>query len=190
MKMYIERCINIMNQAIAILLVFILANNILIAQEAKQNDGRAINPDDFSVVRYGDWELVCEKRNSQACVMAQIGLDTRGTPVVEMRVRKLKTPQIVEGKEIVAIADILTPLAVMLIPGVELQIDLGAVYAAPYQLCTETGCLVREPIAKETVSAFKQGSKASISMIAAVQQKEVRATISLKGFTHGYNNLK
>ncbi len=147
------------------------------------------NPENYFITQYDDWELVCEKENRKTCVMAQIGNDNEGTPIMEMRIRKLPETREVEGKKIIAVADILTPLGVMLVPGVELQVDLGPVYAAPFQLCVETGCIVREPLAEQTVKAFKAGSKATISLIAATQG-EVRATLSLRGFTRAYNSLK
>lgn len=147
------------------------------------------SPDDFISVQHGDWELLCGKQSGSLCVMAQIGKDTKGTPVLEMRIRKLPEEREVDGKKIIAIADILTPLGVMLLPGIELQIDLGPVYVANYQLCVETGCIVREPLAKETISALKSGRKAVISLVAA-SMGEVRATISLKGFTKAYTAMR
>lgn len=144
---------------------------------------------DFVSVEYGDWELLCGKQSGSPCVMAQIGKDTKGTPILEMRIRKLPEEREVEGKKIVAIADILTPLGVMLLKGIELQIDLGPVYGANYQLCVETGCIVREPLANDTISALKSGGKAVISLVAA-SMGEVRATISLKGFTKAYNAMR
>lgn len=175
------------NVAIFLFLTGIL--NTVWAQNEKPSLGLSGPTGNLNIEKIGDWDVVCENRENGACVMAQIGKDTNGTPVMEMRIRKLPKVQTVEDRKILAIADILTPLAVLLIPGIELQIDLGPVYAAPYQVCIETGCLVREPLAEDTVKAFKAGNKASISMIAAAQQKEVRASISLKGFTKAYEKL-
>ncbi|MCB1754485.1 MAG: invasion associated locus B family protein [Gammaproteobacteria bacterium] len=170
------------------LLMMVLGFPLYAQQAATPADpGAALKPEDFTSERHGDWELVCAKTG--ACIMAQVGNDSKGTPIMEMRIRKLPEVQEVEGKKILAIADILTPLGVLLMPGIELQIDLGPVYAANYQLCTETGCLVREPLAEETVKAFKAGSKATVSLMAA-GQGEVRATLSLKGFTSAYEALK
>ncbi len=163
--------------------------NTTFAQEVGANMSGPINANNFSVIKYGNWEVICEKQKNPSCVMAQVGVDAGGTPVMEIRIRKLKKVRKLNEKEIVAIVDILTPLSVMLIPGIELQIDLGPIYAAPYQLCIETGCIVREPLAKETMKAFKAGGKASITMIAAAKKEEVRAIISLNGFTKAYESL-
>ncbi|HBR96229.1 MAG TPA: hypothetical protein DD979_02480 [Gammaproteobacteria bacterium] len=142
---------------------------------------------DLSVTRHGDWDLVCAKAG-KPCMMVQIGKDSQGTPILEMRVRKLPEAREIEGRQIIAVTEILTPLGVMLVPGIELQVDLGPVYSANYQLCMENGCLVSEPLADDTIKAFKAGSKAAVSLIAA-QKGEVRATVSLKGFTKAFGGL-
>lgn len=175
-----------MKSSIILLLILLLAGTLAHAQSDPA--GLGSKSDNLEITRIGDWDLVCAKSGSP-CMMAQIGNDSTGTPIMEMRVRILPEPREVEGKTILALAEILTPLGVMLVPGIEMQIDLGPVYAANYQLCTETGCLVSEPLASETVKAFKVGSKASVSLVAA-QQGEVRATISLKGFTKAFDSLK
>ncbi len=177
---------------ILISLFLVVFSPLLLAQQ--QSSGVSLSeaagsPDNFISVRHGDWELLCGKPSDSPCVMAQIGNDSKGTPILEMRIRKLPEEREVDGKKISAIADILTPLGVMLQQGIELQIDLGPVYAANYQLCVETGCIVREPLANETLSAFKNGSKAVISLVAA-SMGEVRATISLKGFTKAYAGMR
>ncbi|MDO6460026.1 invasion associated locus B family protein [Granulosicoccaceae sp. 1_MG-2023] len=145
------------------------------------------NPDNYTSTTHGDWERVCEKTGG-ACIMAQVGKDSLGTPVMEMRIRKLPEPREVEGKKIVAVVDLLTPLGVLLLPGIELRIDDGPVYTANYHLCSEVGCLSREPLAEDTANAFKAGGKATVSLVAAAKG-EVIATISLKGFTAAYDAL-
>ena len=174
-----------------ILAIVCLISLPLQAQEAQPGAGNGAlgqQRDNLDITRIKDWDLVCAK-SGQPCMMAQIGKDSKGTPIMEMRIRLLPEPKEVEGRLIVALAEILTPLGVMLIPGIEMQIDLGPVYAANYQLCTETGCLVSEPLAEETVKALKAGSKATVSLVAAAQG-EVRATLSLKGFTKAFDSLK
>jgi invasion protein IalB len=121
--------------------------------------------------------------------MAQVGKDQTGTPVMELRIRKLPKEQNIEGKKIIAVADILTPLGVLLLPGIEMQVDSGDVYAAQYQLCIETGCMIREPLIADTVNTFKAGAKLTVSMITA-SQGEVKATLSLRGFTRAFKQLK
>lgn len=145
------------------------------------------DPANFTSTTHGDWELVCQKTGG-ACIMAQVGEDSLGTPVMEMRIRKLPEAREVEGKKIIAVVDLLTPLGVLLLPGIELRIDDGPVYTANYHLCNEVGCLSREPLAEETANAFKAGGKATVSLVAA-SKGEVIATISLRGFTAAFEAL-
>ena len=174
------------------LAVLLLIPTLALAQQAPAPGEPSLaesfgDPASFSSTTHGDWELVCEKTGG-ACIMAQVGKDSLGTPVMEMRIRKLPEPREVEGKKIIAVVDLLTPLGVLLLPGIELRIDDGPVYTANYHLCNEAGCLSREPLAEETANAFKAGGKTAVSMVAA-SNGEVVATISLRGFTAAFAGL-
>ena len=136
----------------------------------------------------GAWEVACPPQGSN-CAMAQIGNDESGTPVLEMVVRKLEEPLEVGERTAIAVLDVITPLGVVLTEGLAVSIDGGREESAPFQICTEQGCLVREPIDDDLVTRFKRGNSAVISVIAA-NQGEVKATLSLSGFTKAYNDLK
>lgn len=120
--------------------------------------------------------------------MAQIGNDNTGTPILEMVLRMLPEAQEVQGQKVVAVTDIITPLGVVLTSGITVQIDSEQEQRAPFQICTEQGCLVREPLTEEAVTRFKKGANARLTVIAA-QQGPVSATISLRGFTKAFNAL-
>lgn len=139
-------------------------------------------------VRHGDWDVACNPDGKQ-CAMVQIGNDSEGTPVLEMVVRQLDEPLEVGESTAIAVLDVITPLGVILPEGLSLKIDDGRQESAPFQVCTEQGCLVREPIDSELVSRLKRGSKALVSVI-AINQGEVIASISLKGFTAAFDSLK
>lgn len=143
---------------------------------------------DLERTTYGAWEVACAK-GGQPCVMAQIGKDKEGTPVLEMVVRKLPTPQEVQGVPVVSVTDVITPLGVVLTSGLVMQIDSSPEQRAPFQICTEQGCLVREPLTEEAVLRFKRGNNARITVVAA-QQGPVASNISLAGFTKAYGALK
>ncbi|MFK7860578.1 MAG: invasion associated locus B family protein [Granulosicoccus sp.] len=136
----------------------------------------------------GAWDVACPPEGSN-CAMAQIGNDASGTPVLEMVIRKLEEPLEVGERTAIAVLDVITPLGVVLTEGLSVTIDTGKPESAPFQICTEQGCLVREPIDDALVSRFKRGNNAVISVIAA-NQGEVKATLSLSGFTKAYNGLK
>lgn len=121
--------------------------------------------------------------------MVQIGNDSDGTPVLEMVVRKLEEPLEVGERTAIAVLDVITPLGVVLPEGLSLMIDEGRQESAPFQVCTEQGCLVREPIDGDLVERLKRGSKAQVSVI-AINQGEVVASISLSGFTKAFGSLK
>ncbi|MFK7996749.1 MAG: invasion associated locus B family protein [Granulosicoccus sp.] len=136
----------------------------------------------------GAWDVACPPEGSN-CAMAQIGNDASGTPVLEMVIRKLEEPLEVGERTAIAVLDVITPLGVVLTEGLSVTIDNGKPETAPFQICTEQGCLVREPIDDSLVSRLKRGNSAVVSVIAA-NQGEVKATLSLSGFTKAYNGLK
>jgi len=88
-----------------------------------------------------------------------------------------------------AVLDVITPLGVVLTEGLSISIDGDRKESAPFQVCTEQGCLVREPVDDELIARLKRGNKAAVSVIAA-SQGEVSSIISLKGFTKAYDSLK
>ena len=136
----------------------------------------------------GAWNVACDAAGKN-CAMAQIGNDSNGTPVLEMVIRKLEEPLEVGERTAIAVLDVITPLGVVLTEGLAVTIDNGQQESAPYQICTEQGCLVREPIDNDLVTRFKRGNKATISVVAA-NQGEVSASISLNGFTKAFGLLK
>lgn len=136
----------------------------------------------------GAWEVACPPTGDN-CAMAQIGNDESDTPVLEMVVRKLAEPLEVGERTAIAVLDVITPLGVVLTEGLSVTIDGGNPESAPFQICTEQGCLVREPIDESLVARFKRGNSAVVSVIAA-NQGEVKATLSLSGFTKAYDSLK
>lgn len=135
----------------------------------------------------GAWEVNCVA--GADCAMAQIGKDSTSTPILEMVVRKLKTPLDADGRTAIAVVDFITPLGVVLTSGLELKIDGGQGEAAPFQICTEQGCLVREPVDQGLIDRLKKGNNASVGVVAA-NQGEVTALISLSGFTKAYDTLQ
>ena len=145
-------------------------------------------PGDLVRTNFGAWEVACAKSGAP-CVMAQIGNDKAGTPMLEMVLRKLPEPQTVQGVPVIAVTDIITPLGVVLTSGVVMKIDSSDEQRAPFQICTEQGCLVREPLTDEAITRFKKGNNAKLTIVAA-QQGPIDVSLSLSGFTKAYNALK
>ncbi len=138
--------------------------------------------------QHGDWDVACDASGAN-CAMAQIGNDKAGTPVLEMVIRKLDEPLEVGERTATAVLDVITPLGVVLPEGLAIKIDDGPDEAAPFQICTEQGCLVREPVDDGLIKRLKLGGEVAVSVIAA-NQGEVKAILSLKGFTKAYDSLK
>jgi len=136
---------------------------------------------------HGAWQVECQPQ--VGCAMAQIGKDASGTPILEMVVRKLEAPLEADGRTAVAVIDFITPLGVVLVSGLELKIDSGKGEVAPFQICTEQGCLVREPVDQALIDRLKRGNNANVTVVAA-NQGEVTANISLMGYTKAYGSLK
>ena len=149
--------------------------------------GPTASPADAVRTTHGDWEVACAPGNAKgSCAMAQIGNDATGTPVLEMVIRKLAEPLEVNEQTAVAVLDVITPLGVVLTEGLTMKIDKGRDESAAFQICTEQGCLVREPVGDELIARFKRGRVAKISVFAA-NQGEVTSDLSLKGFTAAWN---
>lgn len=138
--------------------------------------------------QHGDWDVACDPSGAN-CAMAQIGNDSTGTPVLEVVIRKLAAPLEVGERTATAVLDVITPLGVVLTEGLSITIDNGPKESAPFQICTEQGCLVREPVDDDLIKRLKLGGNAQVSVIAA-NQGEVKAKLSLSGFTKAYNSLK
>ena len=148
----------------------------------------AAAPEGIQRTTYGAWEVACAEDGSN-CAMAQIGNDDSGTPILEMVIRKLAEPLEVGERTAIAVLDVITPLGVVLVEGLSVTIDGGNKESAPFQICTEQGCLVREPVDDRLITRMKKGNNALVSVIAA-NQGEVKATLSLSGFTKAFNTLK
>lgn len=157
---------------------------------AAQTNAQPPRPTGGDVKRttYKAWEVACLADNSN-CAMAQIGKDNGNNPVLEMVIRKLPEPLEAGGEVAIAVLDVITPLGVVLTEGLSLKIDGGQDAIAPFQVCTEQGCLVREPVAQELIDRLKKGSAATVTVVAA-NQGVVTSNLSLSGFTAAFNALQ
>lgn len=141
------------------------------------------------VTQVGDWSLVCEAGGAPPCAMTQLGRDPEGSPAIEFVVRKVEDEAAeLNGVKVDAVADIITPLGVLLEFGLRLKIDDDEERAAPFRICQKHGCLVREPLSTDVISTLKAGNKALIT-VAAEGAGPIDIEISLRGFTKAYESL-
>jgi len=145
-----------------------------------------VSPD---VTQVGDWSVVCDPDGNTACAMTQLGKDSQGSPAVEFVVRKIdENDAEIDGIKIAAVADIITPLGVLLEFGLRLKIDDAEERGAPFRICQQHGCLVREPLSAEVITALKRGNAALVT-VAAEGAGPIDIKISLRGFTKAFDSL-
>ena len=137
----------------------------------------------------GDWRVICGADGESACAMTQLGKDPQGSPAIEFVVRKVDEEKAeIDGVKIAAVADIITPLGVLLEFGLRLTIDSGEERGAPFRICQQHGCLVREPLSSDVIANLKKGNAAKVT-VAAEGAGPIDIEISLNGFTKAFNSL-
>ncbi|MDD9923466.1 MAG: invasion associated locus B family protein [Boseongicola sp.] len=149
-------------------------------------DGPALG-DTYIQGVFSDWELRCIKTEAERdpCQLYQLLKDSTGNSVAEANFFAL--PQ---GGQAVAGANIMTPLETLLTEDVRFSVDGGKARRYPFSFCTEAGCISRMGFTAEEVDQMKRGIAAKVTIVpAAAPDRTVDVTISLAGFTAGFNAL-
>ena len=136
---------------------------------------------------FGDWELRCVQANETAeiCQLYQLMKDADGNSVAEFNIFPLP-----EGQEAVAGANIVTPLETLLTASLRLAVDNGQAKRYPYSFCSQVGCFSRIGLTADEIAGFQRGAAATVTIVpAAAPNETVGLTLSLSGFTAGYNAL-
>ncbi len=136
---------------------------------------------------FGDWELRCVRAqgNNEICQLYQLLRDGEGTSVAEFNLFPLP-----EGQQAVAGANIVTPLETLLTANLRLAVDGGQPKVYPYSFCSQVGCFSRIGLTAEELDAFRKGARANVTIVpAAAPNETVQLSLSLSGFTAGYNAL-
>ncbi len=81
------------------------------------------------------------------------------------------------------------PLGVSLPPGVQLSVDGGAPVSFGYSHCNNQGCLAALALTDALIAKLKAGNNAVVTFYTG-SQKPVSITVSLQGFTAGFNSLR
>lgn len=175
--------------SIALLVLLAITVSPAFAQKISDLESEPQAGAEPDVTQVGDWSVVCQSGGGAACAMTQLGKDSQGSPAIEFVVRKVSEEEAeVEGVKIAAVADIITPLGVLLEFGLRLKIDDGEERGAPFRICQKHGCLVREPLSADVISALKKGGAASVT-VAAEGAGPIDIEISLNGFTKAFDSL-
>lgn len=136
---------------------------------------------------FGDWELRCVRaaEDAEICQLYQLLRDGEGNSVAEFNMFPLP-----EGQQAEAGANIVTPLETLLTASLRLAVDQGQAKRYPYSFCSQVGCFSRIGLTAEEVAAFRAGATANVTIVpAAAPNETVELTLSLSGFTAGYNAL-
>ena len=136
---------------------------------------------------FGDWQLRCVRTGGDAeiCQLYQLMRDEDGNSVAEFNIFPLP-----EGQQAVAGANIVTPLETLLTANLRLAVDSGQAKRYPYSFCSQVGCFSRIGLTADEVAAFRAGAAASVTIVpAAAPNETVELTLSLSGFTAGFNAL-
>lgn len=136
---------------------------------------------------FGDWELRCVRAGETAeiCQLYQLMKDGDGNSVAEFNIFPLP-----EGQEAVAGANIVTPLETLLTANLRLAVDSGKAKRYPYSFCSQVGCFSRIGLTADEVASFRRGAAATVTIVpAAAPNETVALTLSLSGFTAGFNAL-
>lgn len=139
-----------------------------------------------------DWELRCVKaaEGTDPCQMYQLLRDQQGTAVAEINLFNLP-----EGGQAAAGANVVTPLETLLTAQLRLFVDSGEPRRYPYSFCAEYapeqyGCFARLGFTSAEIDQFKRGSTGTVIIVpVAAPKEEVRLTLSLAGFTAGWDAM-
>ncbi|MCP3971211.1 MAG: invasion associated locus B family protein [Rhodobacteraceae bacterium] len=155
-------------------------------EEASDNSPGEMKVGDIYVAgEHGDWEQRCIKAESgtDPCQLYQLLDDGNGNPVAEINVFPIGG----EGQP-AAGATVITPLETLLTQQLGMSVDGGPVKKYPYSWCSKVGCFSRIGYTQADIDAFKRGINAALIIVpVAAPDQKVTLTVSLKGFTAGFD---
>ncbi len=164
------------------------------AQEGAPDDlilGEPLPPkvgEPYVLQEFGDWEMRCVKApegQNDPCNLYQLLLDNDGNQVAEVNLFRLP-----DGSRAAAGATIVVPLETLLTQQLTLSVDGGEARRYPFTFCNAAGCVSRLGFTQAEVDQFKRGSNATLRLVpAAAPDQEVLLTMSLTGFTAGFEGV-
>ncbi len=135
----------------------------------------------------GDWTVRCIRTadGKDPCQLYQLLKDDKGNSVAEFSMVGLPA-----GQQVAAGATIVTPLETLLSQQITLQIDAAAPKLYPFTFCAPRGCIARVGFAADEIAAMKKGTAIKMTLVpVAAPDQTVALTISLKGFTAGFDQV-
>ncbi|KKL20651.1 hypothetical protein LCGC14_2453340, partial [marine sediment metagenome] len=117
------------------------------------------------------------------CQLYQLLNDGDGNSVAEISMFGLPA-----GREVAAGATVITPLETLLTQQISMSVDGGQVKRYPFTFCAGNGCFSRIGFTSQEVAQFKRGANAKLVIVpAAAPDQKIELTVSLSGFTAGYD---
>lgn len=136
----------------------------------------------------GDFAIRCLKAEEGAidpCQLYQLLNDDQGNSVAEFTMFPIPN-----GSRAAAGATIVVPLETLLTEQLTISVDGGNARRYPFTFCNSAGCVARVGFTADEVASFKRGNVATLRMVpAAAPDQEVVLSLSLTGFTAGYDSL-
>lgn len=142
----------------------------------------------YTAAEFGDWQQRCARaaEGTDPCQLYQLLQDGNGNSVAEISIFPLP-----EGREAAAGATIVTPLETLLPAGITLTVDGGQARRYPFEFCASQGCVARVGFTNAELAQFKQGANGNMVIRpAAAPDQQIELTISLSGFTAGYEAVQ
>jgi invasion protein IalB len=133
------------------------------------------------------WELRCARTEdgSDPCQLYQLLKNAEGGALGEISMFPLQG-----ADPAVAGATFVAPLGTLLTEQLRLQVDGAAAKVYPFSWCEATGCYARIGLTAEEIAGFKKGVSVTATLVpVGAPDQKVGLTISLKGFTAGYEAL-
>ncbi|MBC7477949.1 MAG: invasion associated locus B family protein [Pseudorhodobacter sp.] len=137
---------------------------------------------------FDQWEQRCVKKadGSDPCQLYQLLKDDQGNDVAEISIFNLP-----DGAQAAAGATFMAPLETLLTANLKLGVDGKQPKVYPFAFCTKVGCVARLGFTADEIAALKKGTKATLTIVPAVApDKVVDLSLTLKGFTAGYEAVK
>ena len=159
------------------------AGDLALGQEVGAADGVGST---YTAATFEAWEQKCVRTESgvDPCQLYLLLKDKDGNSVAEFTMFNL--PEGSEGPA-VAGATFIAPLETLLTAGMTLNVDAAKGKVYPFTFCTQIGCVARIGFTAEEIAAMKAGANATITIVPFVAaDQKVELTLSLKGFTAGY----
>jgi invasion protein IalB len=142
---------------------------------------------------HGAWSRLCtvSGRAADPCEIYQLLVDDTGNAVAEITIVDLPPSAGSPAPTVVAGAVLITPLETYLPALIRIGVDGGPRAAFDFDFCAAIGCVARIALTAEDIAAFRRGTAAQVVIAAAAApETPVALTMSLAGFTAGYEALQ